>query len=250
MRPIATQARTLTPSSRAEPAPTKSHARADRTRHALASVGASSACDLQPRRPIPRTQIAGRARSYKKPCPSRSHAPRARFCRSKLCLRPAATQAHTSQPQIAGRARSYKAMREPVARATRLLLCRSKLCLRLVTMPLPCDPQLFSRRKKTSNFVGGGGSSRSKSGPLGRGPEICQHLTQQGASKGFYTLRSLRPPCSSASSTRLKIFSARCWRRHDCGARRGEPSLAAADTQCASSQLLPTPASTSSGTSS
>jgi len=70
----------------------------------------------------------------------------------------------------------------------------------------PAVPALFSGRKKTSNFVGGGGSSRSKSGPLGRGPEICQHLTQQGASKGFYTLRSLRPICCSASSMRMEIF--------------------------------------------
>ena len=30
-----------------------------------------------------------------------------------------------------------------------------------------------------------------ESGPLGRGPEICQHLTQQGASKSFHTLRKL-----------------------------------------------------------
>lgn len=34
------------------------------------------------------------------------------------------------------------------------------------------------RAKKTPDFIWGGGSLGFKSGPLGRGPGICQHLTQ------------------------------------------------------------------------
>ncbi|MCD1640797.1 hypothetical protein K7H92_18930 [Pseudomonas stutzeri] len=49
----------------------------------------------------------------------------------------------------------------------------------------------FSPGKKNLELHWGRGKFEVESGPLGRGPEICQHLTQQGASKGFYTLRML-----------------------------------------------------------
>ena len=49
----------------------------------------------------------------------------------------------------------------------------------------------FSLGKKNLELHWGRGKFEVESGPLGRGPEICQHLTQQGASKGFYTLRML-----------------------------------------------------------
>ncbi|CAO3308546.1 hypothetical protein METHP14_30170 [Pseudomonas sp. P14-2025] len=42
------------------------------------------------------------------------------------------------------------------------------------------------RAKKTPDFVWGGGSSGSKSGPLGRGPDICQHLTQHRSIEGLH----------------------------------------------------------------
>ena len=182
-------------------------------------------------------QVAARGHSYKSSAaPTRRTTPVP--CRSKLCLRTAATRDRShADPQVAARGHSYTKA-APVRRTGRTtpVPCRSKLCLRTAATQershadprvaasgrsytkqrasrkarrvnnRPAVPALFSGRKKTSNFVGGGGSSRSKSGPLGRGPEICQHLTQQGASKGFYTLRSLRPICCSASSMRMEIF--------------------------------------------
>src|SRR5690606_21573887 len=61
---------------------------------------------------------------------------------------------------------------------------------KLVSRPFRRKP-CFSPGKKNLELRWGRGKFEVESGPLGRGPEICQHLTQQGASKGFHTLRSL-----------------------------------------------------------
>jgi len=49
------------------------------------------------------------------------------------------------------------------------------------------------RAKKTPDFVWGGGSSGSKSGPLGRGPDICQHLTQHRSIEVRLSVRGFVP---------------------------------------------------------
>ena len=95
----------------------------------------------------------------------------------------------------------------------------------------------FSPGKKNLELRWGRGKFEVESGPLGRGPEICQHLTQQGASKGFHTLRSLGLDPIAGSSIHREKTSGRLY----------SPPR---PLQCASSQLAPTPVSTNSGTSS
>lgn len=108
---------------------------------------------------------------------------------------------------------------------------------KLVSRPFRRKP-CFSPGKKNLELRWGRGKFEVESGPLGRGPEICQHLTQQGASKGFHTLRSLGlDPMAGSSMRREKNF-------------RETPFIPVPSDQCASSQLAPTPVSTNSGTSS
>ena len=186
-------AATQIPGSRPEATPTKAAPHQPDAPHPP-PVGASSACEPRPHRTAA-TQIRRSrpeaAPTKAAPVPTRRTTPVP--CRSKLCLRTAAALNH-SHAKPRSRPEAAPTQKQRASRKARRVNNR------------PAVPALFSGRKKTSNFVGGGGSSRSKSGPLGRGPEICQHLTQQGASKGFYTLRSLRPICCSASSMRMEIF--------------------------------------------
>lgn len=107
---------------------------------------------------------------------------------------------------------------------------------KLVSRPFRRKP-CFSPGKKNLELRWGRGKFEVESGPLGRGPEICQHLTQQGASKGFHTLRSLGLDPMAGSSMRREKTSGRL---------HSSPR----PLQCASSQLAPTPVSTNSGTSS
>lgn len=107
---------------------------------------------------------------------------------------------------------------------------------KLVSRPFRRKP-CFSPGKKNLELRWGRGKFEVESGPLGRGPEICQHLTQQGASKGFHTLRSLGLDPMAGSSIHREKTS---------GYLHPTPRA----LQCASSQLAPTPVSTNSGTSS
>lgn len=44
----------------------------------------------------------------------------------------------------------------------------------------------FRRAKKTPDFVWEGKFGVQSSGPLGRGPDICQHLTQHRSDEGLH----------------------------------------------------------------
>ncbi|MDH0725360.1 hypothetical protein N5D27_02415 [Stutzerimonas stutzeri] len=102
----------------------------------------------------------------------------------KLCknLRSRGNNLRSAAPTLADRAAN--------SLLTRLSTERLRKNLRSTT-PAGAASCHFSPGKKNLELHWGRGKFEVESGPLGRGPEICQHLTQQGASKGFYTLRML-----------------------------------------------------------